>query len=195
MRQWMPIRRALTALGCVLMLAVAACGTAGTNGNANRAYDAPPASTTATTTASATIAHPSTATPKSTGGAVALSVGAAQYAGSSRVAITLHNGRSATIYAQEHGTSCSLVVLERLVNGVWQPVFPCADGFPHPQIVRVDPGAALTIHIAPVVTGDAQGLGATWPAGTYRARLQFVTSETIPFSQGAVVYSTTFTVA
>lgn len=185
------VRRGLLALGCALVLVLAGCGvTAG--GAAGSSSATSPATATSSATAATKTANASTAT----GGVVTLSVGAAQYAASERIVVTIHNTGGDTLYVQQHNTSCSMILLQRLVTGVWQPVYPCINGFPHPTIGRVTPDSSFAVQLVPVVSGDAEGAGGgiAWPAGTYRASLHYVTSPTASFSQGTTVYSAMFAV-
>ena len=189
------IQRVLIALGSALALVLAGCGTSpsgGVNGPSHAAT-----STTATASASAgTSASSATATASgATSGAVTLMVGAAQYAVSDRIIVTIRNGSSATIYVQQHNTSCSMILLEHVVNGAWQPVLPCVNSFPHPTVGRVMPGASFSVQLVPIVSGDAEATGGVqWPVGTYRAMLLYTTSQTTPVAQGTASYSGTFAV-
>lgn len=189
-------RHYVLAMGCALVVLLAGCGvtTAGGAGDAGPASSptANPAAATASASASAATA---TATASgATSGAVTLSVGAGQYSASDRVVVTIRNGGDTTIFAQQHNTSCSLILLERLVNGAWQPVYPCNDGFPHPTVGEIAAGNAKVVQLVPIVTGNAEGIGGQWQAGTYRAALSYVTSQTASFNQGTIVYSGTFAI-
>lgn len=187
------IRRGLLALGCALIVVLAGCGVTARGGDGLSPTAASPATPTAAASASAATHTATTSGP--TGGAVTLSLGAQSYATTDRIVITIRNG-GATLYVQQHNTSCSMISLQRLVNGVWQPVFPCVNSFPHPTVSRVAADSSVAVPLVPVVTGDAEGTGGvTWPAGTYRATLLYTTSQTASFGQGTTVYSGTFTVA
>lgn len=188
------IRRGLLALGCALIVVLAGCGVTARGGDGLSPTAASPATPTAAASASAATHTATTSGP--TGGAVTLSLGAQSYATTDRIVITIRNGGGATLYVQQHNTSCSMISLQRLVNGVWQPVFPCVNSFPHPTVSRVAADSSVAVPLVPVVTGDAEGTGGvTWPAGTYRATLLYTTSQTASFGQGTTVYSGTFTVA
>ncbi len=188
-------RHGLLALGCVLVFILASCGVTTHGAAGGPPSAASPA--TATAVASAPVATTTEGTTSgATGGAVTLSVGGARYATSDRILVTIHNAGGTTIYAQQHNTSCSMILLQRLSGGVWLPVFPCVNGLPHPTVGRVAPGSAFGVPLVPVVTGDAEGTdGVTWPVGTYRAALHYTTSQTASFGQGTTVYSATFSVA
>jgi hypothetical protein len=186
-------RHLVTAFGCALVVLLAGCGvtTAGGAGGTSSATN--PASATASASASAATA---TATASgATAGVVTLAIAASQYSAADPIVVTIRNG-GATIFAEQHNTSCSLILLERLVNGAWQPVYPCINGFPHPTVGQVAAGSAVVVQIVPVVTGDAEATGGTrWQAGTYRATLTYTTSQTASFNQGTTIYSATFAVS
>ncbi|HEX6798425.1 MAG TPA: hypothetical protein VF116_12015 [Ktedonobacterales bacterium] len=189
-------RHYVLAFGCALVILLAGCGVT-TGGSADTSGTSSTTANPATATASAS-ASAATATATASGatsGAVTLSVGAGQYSASDRVVVTIRNGGDTSIFVQQHNTSCSLILLERLVNGAWQQVYPCNDGFPHPTVGEVAAGSAKVVQLVPLVSGNAEATGSQWQAGTYRAALSYVTSQTTSFSQGTVVYSSTFAVA
>lgn len=190
-------QRVLLALGCALVVLLAGCGvtTAGSLEDTSGASSTTTNAATATASARASAATATTKASGATSGAVTLSVGAGHYSTSDRVVVTVRNIGDTTIFAQQHNTSCSLILLERLVNGAWQPVYPCNDGFPHPTVGEITPGSTKIVQLVPIVTGNAEAIGGQWQTGTYRAALSYVTSQTASFSQGTVVYSSTFAVA
>lgn len=193
MQTQMRIRRELLVVGCALVLVLAGCGVTARGGAAGSSNATNPA--TATAVASASAATKTAAPTGASRGAVTLSVGGASYATSDRIVVTIHNGGGNTLYIQLHNTSCSMILLQRLAGGVWQPVFPCVNGFPHPTFGHVAPDSSFAVQIVPVVTGDAEGTGGmTWPAGTYRATMHYTTSQATSISQGTTVYSGTFSV-
>lgn len=181
------------ALVASLVALLAGCGvtTTGGVGTSSTASNA----ATATVSASASAAAATATASGAAAGAVTLSVGASRYAASDRIVVTIHNGGDTSIYAEQHNTSCSLILLERLVNGAWQPVYPCNNGFPHPTVSQLAAGSTQAVQLVPIVTGDAAAAGSEWQAGTYRAGLSYVTSQAASFSQGTIVYSGTFAVA
>lgn len=183
-RSWRPV----LVFGCALAVLLAGCGvTTADDTGGTSSTSTSPAAAAATATAAASGA---------TSGTITLAVGASQYSASDRIVVTIRNDSGATVYAQQHNTSCSMILLERLVNGAWQPVYPCFDGFPHPTIGQVAAGSTRTVPLIPVITGDVQAAGGIqWQAGTYRAMLTYVTNQTTAFSHGTNVYSATFSVA
>ena len=190
-RRW---RHVVLAVGCALVVLLAGCGVT-TTGAGDAGPASSPTANPATASASASAATATATASGATSGAVTLSVGAGQYSASDRVVVTIRNGGDTTIFAQQHNTSCSLILLERLVNGAWQPVYPCNDGFPHPTVGEIAAGNAKVVQLVPIVTGNAEGIGGQWQAGTYRAALSYVTSQTASFNQGTIAYSGIFTVA
>lgn len=191
-------RRLVLAFACALVAALAGCGVTTAGGAGNTATPSNPTVNPATATASAS-ASAATATATASGatsGAVTLTVGASHYSTSDPIVVTIHNGSKDTTYAEQHNTSCTTILLERLVNGAWQPVYPCVNGFPHPTVSQVAADSTQVVQLVPIVTGDAEGAGGVqWPAGTYRAVLNYTTSQTAAFSQGTIAYSGTFVVS
>ena len=158
--------------------------------------------------ACAVVAHPSgalTPTPKSrvtphtsatpattaTSGPVAVAVDEPQYTPADTIVVRIHNGLATPIFARDERSDCTLVDLERWVNGSWQVVAPCVNMRPAPHFVQLAPGAALTQQLAP---GQSDSSGDAWPAGTYRIAFAYVTSADQPFGQSTVVYSASFAV-
>ncbi|HEU5440102.1 MAG TPA: hypothetical protein VFU88_12510 [Ktedonobacterales bacterium] len=185
-------RAALSALVLLVALPAAldACGSATTTGR--------PALPAANASASAGAAATATTMPAPrSNSTVALTIGQAHYSSSASIGVTIHNAGSTTVYAREQSTNCSMVSLQRLVNGTWQPVYPCLDGRPHTTLGYVAPGAAVPVELVPQSAGSVEGGGsggASWPAGTYRAALSYTTSQSTAFGQGTLVYSSTFAV-
>lgn len=190
------LRWLVGALLAALALTVAACGATpsgtGPGGTSPAAKAAAPVST-ARATAAATPA-PTTSTRTQT--QVVLTSGATYYAASDAVAVTVHNTSGQTIYAVANFTDCSIISLERLVGSSWQPVNPCAGGYPHPYVTHITSGTEETIQMSAAMVGSSDnGSGiSSWPAGTYRARLTYATSETAALGQVVAAYSATFSV-
>ena len=187
-------RGSVLALECALVVLLAGCGVTAAD-RAGSASNAATNSATATASASAAAATATATVSRAASGVVALTVGTGQYSASDHIVVTIHNGANTTIYAQQHNTSCSVILLERLVNSAWQPVYPCNNGFPHPTVSQIPAGGAQAVRLVPIATGDSEAIGGVWQAGTYRAALSYVTSQTTSFSQGAIAYSGTFAVA
>ena len=177
-----------------LSLAIAACGAIPTETGLG---GAPPDAnkTTPVSTAHATVAHNVTHTTNASA-QVVLIPDASKYETSDSINVVVHNSSSQTIYAVAHFTDCSIIALERLVGSSWQPVNPCKDGFPHPSVARIAPGADLSIQMPPVSASSAEQTNATtrWPLGTYRTALTYTVSLSAAFSAGTTVLSTQFVI-
>lgn len=182
------------ALLVVLALAVAACGATPSGPGTGVGSTSPAANgTTPVSSARATVA--ATAHATSTPDQVVLVPGAAHYATSDSISVVVRNASGNTVYMVARFTDCSIVSLERLVSGSWQPVNLCADGYPHPYVAHIAPGGAMTIQMSAAASSDANPIvSPRWPAGTYRAHLTYSASEAEAFGQGTAVYSATFSV-
>lgn len=149
------------------------------------------------TQATATI-HTPTATPKpsSATGQIRLIPGAARYSASDVITVTIHNGTSRTAYAMAHFTDCSIILVQRNVEGSWVPLNQCADGNPHPFVSQIGPGTETAVQLtSSSASSDAQASATSgWPAGIYRAELTYTSSQSAAFSGGATIYSTIFVV-
>ncbi len=75
----------------------------------------------------ATSAPPSHPTPQGSvlHGMVMLSVNALSYQSASTITATLTNQSAQSIQFPDHLTNCSVVLVQREVNGTWLPVDPC----------------------------------------------------------------------
>lgn len=79
-----------------------------------------------TATATATSESPTPDSAHATG--VAVNVDRLSYRTGEQVVVVLRNNRAEAIYAPTGRAPCSLVILERLEAGVWQPVGSCPPG-------------------------------------------------------------------
>ena len=136
---------------------------------------------------------PTSATPATTAtaGPVTLALGKPQYAPADTIVVTVHNDLATPIFARDERSDCTLVDLERWVNGSWQIEAPCVNMVPRPTIIQLAPGAVLTQQLAP---GQSDSSGGAWSAGTYRIAFAYVTSADQPFGQSKVVYSAGYTI-
>ncbi|MBF6590783.1 MAG: hypothetical protein IVW57_09680 [Ktedonobacterales bacterium] len=137
-----------------------------------------------------------TFTMATTPGRVTLATNQARYQPCDTIAVGIANGLTTPIYATDHHTSCSLVTLQRLVNGTWQTQGSCAIGT-LTHVLTLAPGA---------VTGQTltagRGFGpSAWPAGTYRLVFTYSLSggesAVLPLYTsvlGGVVYSASFSI-
>ncbi len=99
------------------------------------------------------------------------------------------NGLSQCIYATDHMSDCSIVVLERQVNGGWQPQADCHASSPA-RMVTLPPMQAAFIRLMPGATEAQHGV---WPVGTYRVAFIY-RLEQASTGQAVEVDSTTFTI-
>jgi hypothetical protein len=139
------------------------------------------------------VTPPTSATPATTAtsGPVTLALGKPQYAPADTIVVTIHNSLATPIFARDERSDCTLVDLERWVNGSWQAVAPCVNMQPVPRVVQLASGAALTQQLTP---GQSDFSGDAWPAGTYRIAFAYVTSADQPFRQSTLAYSAGFTI-
>jgi|SRR6185312_4077686 len=178
---------------CALALMIAACGLQA--GEANGRTTTSAAGQTMSMTAAA---HTPTITPKPSSGTeqIRLVSDSSHYATSDAITITIRNSTSNTVYAVAHFTDCSIILIERFVASSWQPTNLCANGYPHPTITQVAPGAESAIRVSPSSASSNAQADATshWPAGTYRAGLTYTSSLSAAFGAGTTIFSTTFIV-
>lgn len=176
-----------------LSLMIAAC--APQSGTASAATTT---SSTGQPTPIMTTVHAPTVTPKpsSATGQIRLVPGAARYSASDVITVTIQNGTSKTAYAMAHFTDCSIILVQRVVEGSWVPINQCADGNPHPFVTQIAPGAATTVQLTASSAGSDAQANATsqWPAGMYRAEFTYTSSQSAAFGGGATVFSTIFVV-
>ena len=170
-----------------LVLALAACGVTTTS---EQQPGGATSSTPTTTTAS-------TATPGGTPvssvpptNAITLTTDHASYTTSGAIIVTLINGRSTSIFTFDHQTSCTILTLQRQTASGWQPVGGCAQGRMTVQ-VEIKAGANMKITLAP---SAGQIHPAPWPAGTYRAVLNYSLQKQ-EMATGSMAASPTFTLS
>ncbi|HEV7129022.1 MAG TPA: hypothetical protein VGN32_16440 [Ktedonobacterales bacterium] len=179
-----------TAFFLGLSVGLVACGVApqlGASGSATAGA--------ATQTASAHASATQTPLAGQSGG-VSLTLNHSHYAATDAIAVTIHNGLSTAILTATDHSNCTVVSLERLMNGVWQVTAVCAGALPAPRVVSIASGDMLTQSLAlRQGVAVADHTGSTWPAGLYRFMLLYVTDPHAPIAQGTAVYSATFTVA
>jgi hypothetical protein len=184
---------------CLLTIPVLLAGCA-MNGQ-SAASGAPAAPTTATfqptiTTVSsqaATVPPVPTATsapsshPTSQGsdlhGTVMLSVNALSYQPTSTITATLNNQSAQSIQFPDHLTNCSVVLVQREVNGTWLPVDPCKL-MTVTKIHSLSAGQSLTVQFT-----AAPG---QWLPGTYRCELSY--GSALKASLPVIVFSSQFQV-
>lgn len=196
-----PMRRTLGLLAIVLVaLALALAGCGRTNAAGQGLAGAQPGAKTTTPTippvSTQTLQKgpPATATPGSGGtantggghvsaGAVTVTLSSGHYGAGQAVTAFINNGLSTPISAADHQSACTMVGLQRNVNGAWQEVGECRTETVT-RIVPINAGTSV-----------AQPLGGSWPAGTYRIAFSYVvgSDDTAP-GPGGDVFSATFTI-
>ncbi len=168
---------ALAALA-VMVLGLAACQAVSDR------VDGHKESSTATAATTATTALHLSPTP----GRVTVAVDKTHYAPTDTISVMIVNGLATSISTTDHQTNCTVVTLERVVNGAWQAEGACRLLTPT-RVVQILPGTTT------------QQLGSTrWPTGMYRVAFHyFMEPDEAPgqgatLGQGGVVYSASFTI-
>lgn len=195
-----PTRRTLGLLAltlAALALVLAGCGrtSAAGQGLAGAQPGAKAATPTVPLVSTQTLQKgpPATATPGSGGktttgahvsaGAVTVTLSSGRYGAGQAVMAFVNNGLATPISAADHQSGCTMVGLQRNVNGTWQEVGECR--------------TETVTRIVPINAGESlvQPLGAGWPAGTYRIAFSYVVgSDDTAAGPGGNVFSATFTI-
>ncbi|MBF6590784.1 MAG: hypothetical protein IVW57_09685 [Ktedonobacterales bacterium] len=111
------------------------------------------------------------------------------------IQVVIANGLQASVTAADHQTSCSLVTLQRLVNGTWAPQGRCPLETPT-RLYEIAPGTAIAQQLTPG-SGSFSRTGASgWAAGTYRIAFTYFTGSASSRAsrQNPPIYSATFTI-
>lgn len=131
------------------------------------------------------------AKPPPTTGSVTLTLDQQRYNTDSLIIVTIHNGTQHTIWAADHQTSCTVLVLERQNQGSWYRVGQCALATPT-RLVSILPETSLVQRLS---SYQEMNTGAGWLAGSYRIALTYhVGDDTSALTGGEVIYSTAFTI-
>lgn len=118
----------------------------------------------------AQLALPVTTLPPGvTNGQVQVVVESGDYTSQSTIFAWAGNGLSQCIYATDHHSVCSIVVLERQVDAVWQPQAMCPLATPT-RTIALPPMQAAFIRLTPTATNGQQG---AWQTGTYRVAFSY----------------------
>ena len=179
----------LAIAACVLLVG---CGVSGVAGTTN--------GTAASATATATACQPTSVA--ATGSSrdlvmervnqepVGVTTDRCQYEGSDAIVVTITNNLASTIYVTDHHTDCSVIILQKDVNGIWSNQVRCPSGI-LTRNIPIQPHSTLRQTLHP-----SQGYGAalSWPSGTYRLYLPYATKAGAA-SSTAQTFSTTFTIA
>ena len=129
-------------------------------------------------------------TAKPTQGVV-VEVGAASYATTDTIAVSVRNELGVSILATDHQTACSIVQLQVEVNGAWQNQGGCAMGVATRQ-VPVAAGSSVAVQLTP---GAGQITAKPWPAGAYRVAFTYLAGPQGATSASQTVYSAPFTIS
>ena len=168
------------------LLTLAACGVTTTNGQLGGAVSGTPTATT--TSATTPGGTPVSSVPPTD--AVTLTTDRTSYTTSATIIVTLSNHRSTSVFAFDHQTSCTILTLQRQTASGWQAVGGCSLGRMTQQI-EVKAGETMKITIAP----DAGQIHPMpWPAGTYRAVLNYALQKQ-NMAARTMATSATFTVS
>lgn len=107
--------------------------------------------------------------PTASTGPVTLRVGATSYRASDTISVTLSNQSTRAISFPDHLTNCTVILLERQVNGGWQSVNVCKLMTPT-RLHMLEAGKSLTVDLTPPPSLLAAGL--------YRATLRYGSAHT-----------------
>jgi len=107
------------------------------------------------------------ASGESVSSAVAVITDKSAYDQGEMIEVTIMNTLPAPIYALTGQTYCTIVTLQRNVDGAWKPEGPCQSYAP-PGWVKIAAGATTRVQVKPGLPAD-QPL----PAGRYQAKVTF----------------------
>lgn len=163
---------------------IAACGS--TSGATAASTQTQVTNVTTRTITSSTPTAPGSGAPVATAapGPVRLILGQSQFHPGDLVTVTIENGLAHAISATDHHSNCSLIQLEKLVNGAWQPLGKCNAQTPT-RVVDLVAGSVTQQQVGMPAGADA--------AGTYRMMLTYGASGA-PASDAGPAYSSTFNV-
>ena len=160
-----PLARVGWIVPVAMVLTLAACGVTTTGeqpGGASGSSSTATAASTATPGGTPVSSVPPT-------DAITLTTDHGSYTTSATIIVTLINHRSTSIFTFDHQTSCTILTLQRQTASGWQAVGGCAQGRMTVQ-VEIHAGANMKITLAPTA---GQIHPTPWPAGTYRAVLNY----------------------
>jgi hypothetical protein len=202
----------LAGLVLAVSLALAACGvtTTGSNGTLASAPGTPGATGSITPTASGSSGSSGSAAPggcsttgtasiltlepvpgaKITRGLVTATLDHTSYRTCSAIRVTVANGLSSSISTSDHQTSCTILTLQQLVNGTWQPVGRCMLMIVT-RMYTIRSGTAVAQTLVPGY-GSMQSHSTGWSPGTYRIAFQYFAGSAT--SQHQEIFSSTFTI-
>lgn len=192
MRKQSGFRGVALALLALAAVGLAACGqmTSSGPGGLSQSSHESTASPTGATTNSATSSGPSGQVTVSLMGPVGSAQGTQRYATSEAITVLIDNGLSTSITATDHHTNCTMVTLERQVNGAWQPVGRCLI-MTATRMIPIAGGQSVKQQLTPQGGASASA----WPAGAYRVSFGYSAGpDTETPGSGAMAYSAMFTI-
>lgn len=178
-------------IGCAvilagLMLGVAACGQTSIPSSTQLSGQNTATSATPTSQAGATMTPKTQSSPQPPGSAgVTLTLNQRSYSIASPILVTIHNSLKNTIWAADHKTSCTMLVLERKGPSGWYSVGECTLEIAT-RILPIGAGTSITQRLL-TYSGMV--------TGTYRVTLTYQLGEEGSPAGGGTVYSAEFTVA
>lgn len=124
-------------------------------------------------------------------GAVAVVPASSTFGEGEDIELTVRNDSSQTVFVEDMKTDCSIVTLEKSVEGEWATVWGC--GMERlPQVVAIEPGGREAVVIRPssnFIVGEP-GLR----AGSYRARFSYRLARGPEGEEPEVAYSPEFSI-
>jgi hypothetical protein len=113
-----------------------------------------------------------------------------QYGASDGIIATVVNGLATTIWVADHQTNCSILTVEIQQGTQWVPVGRCRSMIAT-RMMPIAGGSQTPVQLLNAGSAPQN----TWPAGTYRAKLTYMSSETSATGPSGVVYSSLFTIS
>ncbi|GHO85682.1 hypothetical protein [Dictyobacter formicarum] len=123
-----------------------------------------------------------------------LAIDKTSYTRSDAITVTITNGLGHNIYLTTPRTSCTLVQLEMLANGIWNPVGRCVDVAATPTL-QLPAGGTTRQIIQPQNSYGLRHSVTSWQPGTYRLSISYNPTydpDTVGGTQNAT--STIFTI-
>ncbi|HEV7127155.1 MAG TPA: hypothetical protein VGN32_06915 [Ktedonobacterales bacterium] len=184
-----PMHRRLVSLALLVVMGggLVACGQTLTPASGIGA----PGATAATGTLAAGTPTPNASPARPTPDAVTVTLDGSQYTSGAVVVATILNGLPTTIVATDHQSECTMVQVQRNVNGGWVVMNRCLE-MTLTRMIPLAAGSATVVRLAPRAE---QSTAASWPAGAYRIAFSYFTGTVGEPGAGTTVYSATFTVA
>ncbi len=180
------IYRLLITLGIIAALALlTGCGQNSTNGATQSPSTVTPGLSSTATHKPTTTPLPTATTallPTATAGTVTLRTNAASYHVSDTITVTLSHASNQSIHFPDHLTDCTVILLQREVNGSWEAANTCRLEIVT-RLHTLNAGQSLTVQL---VSPPNQ-----WVPGLYRATLSYFTSST---TAQTAIYSAGFQV-